>query len=549
MLSGFARLQALPARVLKDSSLVGYGFGARMTVTADHPVQHTNGSQPRHSYVAILGAGLGGLGAAIRLKQEGVEDFVIFERDTEVGGTWWANSYPGCQCDIPSHLYSYSFAPNPEWTRTYPLQAELGRYARDCAERFGVLEHARLGCEVLEARWVEAAQHWRIETSDGEFTANVLIAAPGFLSEPSIPELPGLATFSGPMFHTARWDHDVDLAGRRVAVIGTGASAIQVVPAIQPHVGHLDVFQRTPPWVMPHRDRPITNFERRMYRRFPTLQRIVRAGVYMSREMLVPGFSLEPRLMKALQRLAVRHLESQVPDPELRAKLTPPYVLGCKRVVPSNEWYPALQRPNVDLVSERIAEVRPEGILTADGELHELDVIVFATGFRVTDIALTHRIRDDQGVSMADHWRGSAQAYLGTSVAGFPNFFFVTGPNTGLGHNSLLFMIEAQLSYVLDALRQMTARGATRIDVRHDAQEQYNAWIQRRLERSVWNTGGCASWYLDANGKNTTIWPYFTWHYWRKTRRFDPAPYVLTDGTPPALAGRSSAAAPAHSST
>ena len=496
-----------------------------------------NGGDPAgHFGIAILGAGLGGLGTAIRLKQEGVEDFVVFERDSDVGGTWWANTYPGCQCDVPSHLYSYSFAPNPSWTRTYPLQEELGKYARDCADRYGVRDRIRLRCEVIGAQWDEDASLWRIETSDGPFSANVLIAAPGFLSEPSIPSLPGLESFEGATFHTAQWNHDVDISGRRVAVVGTGASAIQTVPAIQPLVGHLSVFQRTPPWVMPHSDRPITDFERRMYRRFPALQRLVRALVYLSRELVVPGLAFEPRLMKALQRIGLRHLENQVRDPELRAKLTPSYILGCKRILPSNDWYPALQQDNVELVTEGIREIVPDGIVTSDGRKHELDTIVLATGFKVTDITLAHRIRDAHGVSMADAWQGSPQAYLGTSVAGYPNLFFVTGPNTGLGHNSLLFMIEAQLAFVVDAIRTTRRRGIGRIEVRRDAQEAYNAHIQRRLVRSVWNTGGCSSWYLDATGKNTTIWPYFTWRYWQKTRRFDPAPYLLSNGAAPAPA-------------
>jgi cation diffusion facilitator CzcD-associated flavoprotein CzcO len=502
-----------------------------MTTTVDQEQASRNGAHAgRHVPIAILGAGLGGLGMSIRLKQEGVDDFLVFERDTDVGGTWWANSYPGCQCDIPSHLYSYSFAPNPDWTRTYPLQEELGRYARNVGERYGVMEHIRLGCEITGAQWDEEATRWRIDTSDGEFTADMLVAAPGFLSEPSIPDLPGLGAFAGEIFHTARWNHDHDLTGRRVAVVGTGASAIQTVPAIQPVVEHLGVFQRTPPWVMPHRDRPITNFERRLYRRFPALQRIVRAGVYWSREMIVPGLTFEPRMMKGLQRIARRHMEKQVTDPELRAKLTPTYIMGCKRILPSNEWYPALQQPNVELVTDGIREIQPDGIVTADGRKHEVDTIVLATGFKVTDISLAHRIRDDNGVSMAEAWQGSPQAYLGTSVAGYPNLFFVTGPNTGLGHNSLLFMIEAQLTYVLDALRLMRQRGATRVEVRREAVEAYNAYIQRRLVRSVWNTGGCSSWYLDKTGRNTTIWPYFTWRYWQKTRRFDPAPYRLSNG-------------------
>ena len=513
-----------------------------MTTTFEQPLSSRNGGPARHTPIAILGAGFGGLGMAIRLKQEGRDDFIVFERDPDVGGTWWANSYPGCQCDIPSHLYSYSFAPNPNWTRTYPLQAELERYARGCAERHGILDHTLLGCEVTAAQWDEAGGRWRLDTSEGEFTADVLVAAPGFLSEPSIPDLPGLGEFAGEVFHTARWNHDHDLTGRRVAVIGTGASAIQAVPAIQPVVGHMSVFQRTAPWVLPHRDRPISDFERRMYRRFPALQRLVRAGVYLSRELIVPGLVMEPRMMKALQRIALHHMESQVPDPALRARLTPNYVMGCKRILPSNDWYPAIQEPNVELVTEGVREVTPGGIVSSDGRLHEVDTIVLATGFKVTDITIANWIRDGNGVSMAEHWQGSPQAYLGTSVAGYPNFFFVTGPNTGLGHNSLLFMIEAQLTYILDALRQMRARGATRVEVRRDVQERFNARLQRRLARSVWNTGGCSSWYLDVNGRNTTIWPYFTWRFWRETRRFDPAPYMLTNGAAPGVQATTGAA-------
>jgi cation diffusion facilitator CzcD-associated flavoprotein CzcO len=501
------------------------------TMNASDQARATSGNgAAEHFQIAILGAGFGGLGMAIRLKQAGIEDFVVLERDADVGGTWWANTYPGCQCDIPSHLYSYSFAPNPEWTRTYPLQEELGRYARDCAERFGVVGHVRLACEVIDAQWDEGESVWRIETTQGPFTAEVLVSAQGFLSESKVPDLPGLDSFEGSAFHTAKWDHDTELAGKRVAVVGTGASAIQTVPAIQPVVGHLEVFQRTPPWVMPHRDRPITEFERRVYRRVPALQRLIRAGVYFSRELVVPGLVNDIRLMKALQRIALRHMENQVPDPDLRARLVPSYVLGCKRILPSNEWYPALQQPNVELVTDGIREIVPQGIVTADGELHELDTIVFATGFYVTDIPFAHRIRRADGVSMADSWNGSAQAYLGTAVPGFPNFFFITGPNTGLGHNSLLFMIEAQLSYLIGALRTMSERGATRIEIRPEVVEAYNARLQERLVDSVWNAGGCSSWYLDENGNNTTIWPYFTWRFWWRTRRFDPAPYVLSNG-------------------
>jgi cation diffusion facilitator CzcD-associated flavoprotein CzcO len=514
-----------------------------MTASLALRAQATNGHRPNHVRFGILGAGFSGLGMAIKLKEAGHHDFVIWERDAEVGGTWWANTYPGCQCDIPSHLYSFSFAPNPEWSRTYPLQPELRTYLRECSERYGLRDHIRFDCEVTAAEWDEQEGLWRIETEQGPFTADLLIAAPGFLSEPATPALPGLDSFQGEAFHTARWNHDHDLRGRRVAVIGTGASAIQTVPQIQPLVEHLDVFQRTPPWVMPHRDRPITELERRVYRRFPALQRAVRSAVYWSRELLVPGFVWHPRFMKLPQRMARRHLEKQIPDPQLRAKLTPDYAIGCKRVLPSNDWYPAITQPNVDVITEGIREVVPNGIVTADGELHEADTIVFATGFYVTDAPFAKIVRGREGALMSEVWKGSPQAYRGTAVAGFPNLFILTGPNTGLGHNSLVYMIEAQLDYLMDALRVVEQRGATRIEVRRAAQEAYNADLQSRMDRTVWMSGGCSSWYIDANGRNTTIWPDFTWRFRRQTRLFDVQAYELSALPSPAPAVAEPAAA------
>ena len=482
----------------------------------------------RDFHVAILGAGFGGLGMAIRLKQTGVEDFVVFERDEEVGGTWWANTYPGCQCDVPSHLYSYSFALNPEWTRTYPLQPEIRDYLRDCADRYGVRPHLRLGCAVERADWDDEAELWRLETSDGTFTAQMVIAAPGPLSEPRIPDLPGVENFRGTVFHTARWNHDHDVTGRKVAVVGTGASAIQTVPRIQPLADQVTVFQRTPPWVVPHRDRPLTGFEHELYRRLPAAQRTARTAVYLGRELLVTGLVYRPRLMNLVQKAAEAHLARQVPDPDLRAKLTPDYVLGCKRILPSNEWYPAITRPNVELVPSAVTEIRPDGVVGADGVLHEADTLIFATGFHVTDAPFAQFIRGRDGQRLDDLWQGSPQAYRGGAVPGFPNLFWMIGPNTGLGHNSMVFMIEAQLNYLLDALDTMERRGASQIEVRQDAYEAYNAHLQERLAGTVWNTGGCSSWYLDANGRNATIWPDFTFRYWQQTRRFDEPAYVLT---------------------
>jgi cation diffusion facilitator CzcD-associated flavoprotein CzcO len=491
--------------------------------------------------IGILGAGFSGIGMAIRLRQAGIEDFVVLERSDDVGGTWNDNTYPGCQCDIPSHLYSFSFALNPEWTRTYPLQQEIWAYLRRCVERFGVRDHIRLGTELTGADWDEEAGLWRLETSRGPLSVEVLVAAPGALSQPSLPAIAGLESFRGRSFHSAQWDHDHDLTGRRVAVVGTGASAIQVVPRIQPLAESVEVFQRTPPWVMPHRDRPISRIERRIYRRFPQLQRLVRAWVYWSRELLVPGFVHYPGLLKGPERMARRHLEKQVPDPELRARLTPTYRIGCKRIVPSNEWYPALTKPNVQVVTEPIRELSPNGIVTADGTEHELDTVVFATGFQVTDIPLARLVRGRDGLLLSELWDGSPQAYMGASVAGFPNFMLLVGPNTGLGHNSLVFMIEAQIAYVLGALRAMEERAATRLEVKAEAQRAFNAKLQRRMQGTVWKTGGCASWYLDAHGKNTTLWPGSTWRFWQRARRFDPQSYRFS-----APAGVAAGESPRH---
>ena len=492
------------------------------------PSQHQNGTPPRHVGVGILGAGFGGLGTAIRLAQRGDSDFLVFERAADVGGTWWANTYPGCQCDIPSHLYSFSFAPNPNWTRTYPKQPELRDYLRETAEKFGVYSRIRFNTEVTDATWDEATSVWWIETSRGTYTADVLVAAPGPLSEPSIPELPGIDDFEGTIFHTARWNHDHDLRGKRVAVIGTGASAIQAVPEIAQEVEQLDVIQRTPPWVVPHRDRPISRLERFLYKKFPPLQRAVRAGVYFSRELLVPGLVYRPQILKAVEKLARKHIADQVPDPVLRAKVTPSYTIGCKRILPSNKWYPALARENVELVTDAIAEIRPNGYVTTDGTLHEVDTIIFATGFFVTDIPLANIVTGKDGRLLSEVWHRSPQAYRGTAMAGFPNLFLLVGPNVGLGHNSIVFMIEAQITYVLGALDQMRARGAGRVEVRPDAVVAYNNRLQAKMGKTVWNTGGCASWYIDAEGKNTTIWPDFTFRFWKETREFDAAAYELT---------------------
>jgi cation diffusion facilitator CzcD-associated flavoprotein CzcO len=492
--------------------------------------------------VAIVGAGFGGLGMAIRLKQAGRDDFVLIERGEDIGGTWWANSYPGCQCDIPSNLYSFSFAPNPNWDRAYPMRDQLLEYLRDCAERFGVLPHTRLRTELLEARWVADAQRWELETTTGPLAARVLVAAPGLLSEPFNPELPGLDRFEGNCFHTAEWDHSDDLTGKRVALLGSGASAVQVVPEIQPKVAKLHLFQRTPPWVIPHTDHPVARAMRDLYRRVPVLQSLSRAVVYALRESVAVGITRDRRWLKAQELNARLHLRRQVPDPDLRERLTPDYEIFCKRIILSNRWYPALQEPNVDLVSSGVREVCEHSLVDGDGVEREIDTLILATGFKPAELPIAERIRGRDGSSLAEVWGGSPEAYLGTTVAGFPNLLFLYGPNLNTGHSSIVYMLESQIAYALDALDTMRLRGAAEFDVRPDAQAAYNEEIQSRLETTVWNTGGCSSWYIDRNGRNSIQWPGFTFEYRRRTRSFDAEAYRLA---PPARAGAAPAPAAA----
>jgi len=471
--------------------------------------------------IAIVGAGFGGLGAAIELDRAGFSDLAVLERGEEVGGTWWFNTYPGCQCDVPSNLYSYSFARKPDWSRSYPEQPEILDYLRGCSHSFGLRDRIHLGCEMLESAWDEDAQLWRIETSRGTLTAGVLVAAPGLLSQPKFPDFPGLEGFEGATFHTARWDDEAQLAGKRVAVVGTGASAVQVVPRIQPEVEKLYVYQRTPPWVAPLLDRAVSDGLKRFYRRAPRAQKLARGAVYWLREPMVVGMALVPKLMKAWEAYSKLHLRRQVRDPDLRRRLTPNYVIGCKRILFSNRWYPALTAPNTEVITEALESVRGRTLVAADGSEREVDVIVIATGFSPTDPAIAHQLRGADGRTLAETWDGSPEAYRGTTVSGFPNLFLMYGPNTNLGHSSIVFMLESQYRYLLKAMRAMRDGGLGRLEVRKDVQRAYNEEVQRRLKGSVWNAGRCASWYLDDDGENAVMWSDFTWRFRRLADSFE----------------------------
>ncbi|EFG10435.1 Predicted flavoprotein involved in K+ transport [Streptomyces clavuligerus] len=538
----------------------------RKTGTEGHRMSERAETAPvsapgRHVSVVIVGAGFAGIGTAVRLLREGHWDLLILERADEVGGAWRDNTYPGCACDVPSRLYSFSFAPNPEWSRRYAPQREIARYLRHCAESYALEPHLRLGCELRHAAWNADRQRWELRTGQGPLSADHLVMAQGPLSEPAVPALPGLDGFTGDVFHSARWRHDLDLSDRRVAVIGTGASAVQFVPHLQRAARRVTVFQRTPPWIMPRHDRPVPAWLRGLYRRAPWTQRLARLREYTLREAGLPAL-LGDRALAALGRgQALAHLHRQVDDPVLRGKLTPDYALGCKRVLMSDDYYPALGAPNVDVVTEPVVRVTEDAVLTApadstaptggsaapaaaDGSVHPVDVLVLGTGFRVTDAAYARLVTGTGGRTLHDVWQGSPQAYLGTTVAGFPNLWLMAGPNTGVGHTSLIYMIESQIDYLLGCLRFMDEHRVGAVDVRAGVQLAYNTAVQRRMTRTVWAAGGCAGWYRDRQGRITTIWPEPTWRFRRRTRGFDPDRYTLT-----ARPGGSSGPAPHRPTT
>lgn len=480
--------------------------------------------------ILIVGSGFAGLCMGIRLKQAGIDDFVILERAGQVGGTWRDNTYPGIACDVPSYLYSYSFEPSPRWSRFFAPQKEILAYLEHCATRYGIREHIRFHAAVKSARFDEGAGLWTVETADGQqLTGRALVSGAGHaLSRPVYPDIAGRETFQGKTFHSARWDHSSSLEGKAVAVVGTGASAVQIIPSIGKTVGRMHVFQRTAAWVMPKPDRPIPAKEQELFRKHPALQKLARGAIYSIMEAMAVGYVVEPRLNAIREHRARRFLKKSVADPELRARLTPDFRLGCKRVLFADDYYATLCQPNVELVTDPIAEIRPRSVVTRDGKERPVDVIVYATGFEAAEVSAPYALAGRGGLDLDDAWKaaGGIQAYLGTTVSGFPNFFLIEGPNTGLGHSSMILMIESQVAYILDAIRTMRRDGLKSVEVLPETQARYNEKIQQRLARTVWNTGGCVSWYLTRAGKNTTAWPGFTWEFRLRTRRFDVKRYA-----------------------
>ncbi len=476
--------------------------------------------------VAIVGTGFSGLGMAVQLQQRTHHSFVLFEKGPALGGTWRDNDYPGCACDVPSHLYSFSFAPNPRWSRMYAPQEEILAYLRRVADEHRLHPHIRLNAELATAELDERAGCWRLELRGGEkLTARHLVLGVGALSRPAYPTLRGLERFRGKSFHSARWDHSFELPGKRVAVVGTGASAVQFVPKIAPEVERLDLYQRTPPWVIPRDDRAVSPREQRLFGLLPVTQRLYRYFIYWSMELRALGFVVDPKIMRIAADMGRKHIHAQLRDERLRALVTPSYTPGCKRVLMSDDYYPALERPNVQVIGDAIAEVTARGIVTEGGVERAVDAIIFGTGFHVTDMITPMHIRGRGGVDLNDAWKDRIEAYLGTTVAGFPNLYVMTGPNTGLGHNSMVFMIEAQIDHVIACLKAIRRRGATLAEVRAPAQRAFNDKLAPRLDHAVWSSG-CKSWYIDAHGRNSTTWPGFTFEFWLRTRRLVARDYI-----------------------
>ncbi|MGH3736337.1 MAG: flavin-containing monooxygenase [Micromonosporaceae bacterium] len=483
----------------------------------------------RRPTVAIIGSGFSGLATAIGLKRAGY-DFTVFERAEGVGGVWRHNSYPGAACDVASSLYSYSFAPNPDWSRPFAPQSEIQAYLERCVRTYGLAGHLRFGTEIASAEFRDG--RWHLETTGGQrHTADVLVPACGQLTRPAYPRISGIEDFTGTVFHSAEWDHTHDLTGKRVAVVGNGASAVQLVPPVAEQAAELTVYQRSAEYLIPKPDYAHRAWQKWLYRRVPGALKLVRGAWWAIGEYVNPALTrnwsdrarhawLAPfRAAARLQlRLAIR-------DPELRRKLTPDYTMGCKRILLSSNYYPALARPHVDVVADPITEIAPNGVLTADGTKREVDTIIFATGFQSGGFVAPMRVTGLGGRDLNQAWADGPAAYLGMTVPGFPNLFLMYGPNTNFGGGSIVYILECQARYIVDAVRHLD--DASQLDVRQDTYDRFGAEVQRRLASSVWATGGCTSWYTH-NGRVTNNWPGLMYEYRRRTRRFQPDEYVIT---------------------
>lgn len=496
---------------------------------AENSVEKSNGADIAVD-VLIIGGGFSGICMAIKLREAGMNSFLLIEKSDDIGGTWYDNRYPGCACDIPSHLYSFSFEPSPNWSRMFPGQQEIHDYLKRCVERYGLAPQIRLNMRFHEATWDEAEGVWHATAGEEmRIKARVLVSGMGALHVPQYPKLKGLDRFAGPAFHSSAWDQNVDLNEKNVAVVGTGASAIQFVPQIAPRVRKLYLFQRTPPWIVPRMDFAMPEKWKRRFRSIPFVMRTFRQFIFWRQEFRVLGFLGNRFVRGKATEIATHHLEKHISDPKLRAALKPNYELGCKRVLVSDDYYPALTRPNVELVTDGIAEVREHSILTSDGAERPVDVLIYGTGFRATEPLIGVRLVGCGGLEIHDAWRERMSAYLGITVTGFPNLFLLLGPNTGLGHNSVVLMIEAQVNYVMSCLELMKRRNRRVLEVRSETQKKFVEDVHRRLQGTVWQSGGCHSWYQDQRtGENTALWPGSVVSYVRRTKYASLGDYELS---------------------
>jgi len=496
-----------------------------MTV-AESTVDRKPDQAPVHTRALIIGTGFSGLGMGIELQQRGV-DFLILEKAADIGGTWRDNTYPGCACDIPSHLYSFSFEPKADWQNLFSYQPEIFDYLNGVTDKYGLRRYIVFNSLVDRAHWDDNECRWHVFTADGrEFVAQFLISCVGALHIPSIPDFEGRDQFAGPAFHSAEWDHNVDLKAKRVAVIGTGASAIQIVPEIVDTVAELQLYQRTPPWVVPRTNDELPPRLRRALENIPGLRLALRAGIYGLQEALAFGMTAHPAILKIGELLGKWNIRRSVKDRELRRKLTPRYRIGCKRILNSSTYYGAVADPKTTLVTDGIARITSDGIVTTDGTERNVDVIIYATGFHVSDSFKYVQIKGLNGEDLVDRFnREGPIAHRGTTIADLPNAFMLLGPNTGLGHNSMVYMIESQIHYVAEAVKAVEKAGAQALAPTREASDAFNAGLQEKLGHSVWNTGGCSSWYLDEHGNNRVLWGGYTWQYRLATRRLDPSEY------------------------
>jgi cation diffusion facilitator CzcD-associated flavoprotein CzcO len=476
--------------------------------------------------VAVVGGGIGGIAAATMLKRAGYHDVVVFERRQGLGGVWHGNTYPGAACDVPSHFYEFSFAPNPDWSRRYAPQAEIQAYLENVVQAHGVRDKFRFGTEVRRADWDSERGVWTLDTSAGTHEADVLVAACGQLTSPKVPELPGLASFRGPAFHTADWRHDVELAGRRVAVVGTGCSAVQVIPAILPQVAKIDVYQRSPAWTAPRMDHDYSPRAKALFRRHPWIQRIDRKLVEAYMEVGAVAMTRRQWLLAPFRAIGRRRINKAIKDPALRKAVTPSDQFGCKRVMATDDWYPTLAKPGVELIEGGVRQITPDGVIGGDGVERPADVLVLATGFKSHDFVAPMAVIGAGGHTLADEWTETPKAYLGLSVPAFPNMFLLYGPNTNGGTGSVISTIESGMRHVLAALEELRLRDARQIEVRRDVADEFHSDVKRALGGTVWN--GCGNWYLDANGHSPNQWPWSWTTYARRTRQLEAGAYQLS---------------------